>query len=58
MGNGDPDVDDQEVIFLRGEGGFPQSNHFNLMPLHYQMEGGNLGDNLLTSQHLFNLMRM
>ena len=58
MGNGDPDADDWEVIFLRGEGGFPQSNHFDLLPLHNQMEGGSPEDSLLICQHLFNLMRM
>ena len=36
VGNGDPDVVDQEVTFLGG-GGFPWSNHFDLLPLHNQM---------------------
>ena len=29
VGNRDPDVDDWEVTFLRGEGGNPQDNHFD-----------------------------
>ena len=32
MGNGDPEVDDWEVTFLRGGGWAPQSNHFDLLP--------------------------
>ena len=34
--------------FWDGEGGFPQSNHFDLLPLHNQMEGGTPEDYLLT----------
>ena len=40
MGNGDPDADDWQVTFLRGEGGFPWTNHFDLLLLHNQMEVG------------------
>ena len=48
MGNGDPDVDDLEITFLRGGGWVPLSNHFDLLPLHNQMKNGRLEDNLLT----------
>ena len=44
--------------FQEGEGGFPNSSHFDLLPLHNQMEGGNPEDNLLAPQHLFNPMRI
>ena len=47
MGNGHPDVDDQEVTFLKGRGWAPPGNNFDLLPLHNQMEGGNLEDTLL-----------
>ena len=39
VGNRDPDVDDQEVTFPRGGGWFLWSTHFDLLPLHNQMEG-------------------
>ena len=38
------------LLFQVGEGGFSWSNHFNLLPLHNQMEGGSPEDNLLTSR--------
>ena len=34
--------------FQEGEGGLPQSNHFDLLPLHNQMEGGTPEANLLS----------
>ena len=33
--------------FQEGEGGFPHSNHFDLLALHNQIEGGSPEDNLL-----------
>ena len=44
--------------FQEGEGGFPRSNHFDPLPLHNQMEGGSLEDNLLVPEHQSNPMRM
>ena len=48
VGNEHPDADDWEVTFQKREGGFPQSNHFDLLLLHNQMQGGIPEDNLLT----------
>ena len=46
-GSGDPDMDDQEVTFLRGKGGFPWDNHSNILLPHSQMEDGLHRDHLL-----------
>ena len=43
---------DQEVIFLRGEGGFPQDNHPHLQLQHNQVEGGFIRNHLLSPQGL------
>ena len=56
IGNEDPNADDQEVTFLRGEGGFPQVNHSNLQSLHNQMGVGFPWHNLLSPQLPFNLV--
>ena len=56
-GNGDPDVDDWEVTFLRGEGGNPEDNHFHPCSPTTRWKVGTQ-DNLLGPQHLLNLMRM
>ena len=53
--------------FQEGEGGFPQSNHFDLLPQHNQVKGRNPEDNLLTPAplqsdedvgHLINMVAM
>ena len=48
----------RRLPFQEGEDEFPWSNHFNLLPLHNQMEDGSPGNHLLAPQHLFNSMRM
>ena len=50
--------------FWEGEGGFPQSSHFDLLPLHNRMEGGNPEDPPAPIQpnedvgHLINMLAM
>ena len=50
MGNEDPDVDDQEVIFLRGEGWVPLEQPFQPPACAQPDGGGSLENNLLIPQ--------
>ena len=43
--------------FQKGEGGFLQSNHFYLLPLHNQMKDGLLRDHLLNPGLLLSLIQ-
>ena len=56
VGNRDPNVDDQEVTFLRG-GGNPQDNHFNPLLPPNQVEGRNPQDNLFYPLPALNPMK-
>ena len=58
VGNEDPNVDDQEVNFLRVEGGNPQDNYFDpLLPLN-QRDCGNPEDNLFDPLSLLSPVKM
>ena len=57
VGNGDPDVDHQEVTFLRGEVGFPRAAILTSCPAQPDGAWEPRGQPPYP-QHLFNLMRM
>ena len=44
--------------FQKGEGGFLQNNHFDLLSLHNQMEDGLLRNHLLNPQLMLRLIQM
>ena len=59
VGNRHPNSDDQEVTFLRGEGGFPQDQPFQPAGTAQPDRGvGSPSDNLLNPQLPLNLVWM